>query len=425
MGIQKNIPSQKQGQKSSRPLGAVLCVTLLLFTSTSSWAEQGHQSKKASLTPNIHSVFAEIQGGQETGDGRYFNRADQWLNQIPPKGKNQGKILGLRAWIAVFQHDFERAAELAEKALLLQPGVAFHYGVLSDAALELGDYEKALRSTQKMLDLKPDQAAFSRAAHLRELFGDPTGAIEFWEKAIEAGAPTPVSTAWCQVELGDVYFNQGHIKTAQQHYQRALETRPGDHRALARLARIHHLKNNHAGAEQLYQSAIATLPLPQYLADLGDFYLETGRIKKANAQFEQVALSAQLDTLTAKQPNRDLALFYANHDLNIEKAVQIAESAIKSRKDIFTYDVLAWSYFKAKRYTEAHAAITHALKLGTKNATLHYHAGRISQALGNSAAAKKHFESALAQNPYFDLKKAKIAKQHLAHLALTQKGAPS
>ena len=46
--------------------------------------------------------------------------------------------------------------------------------------------------------------------------------------------------------------------------------------------------------------------------------------------------------------------------------------------------------------------MTQALALGTRDAMLFYHAGMIERALGNAEAARKHLESALETNPYWD-----------------------
>ncbi len=401
-------------------------ILLLLLRSNPVFPQENGRTNRITKPPDIPAVMAEIRRGQETGDASYFVRAEKWLENIPPNGAAQGHILGLRAWIALFQHEFEKAEHLAEQARRLQPLVAFHYGVLSDAALELGKYEQSLQAAQKMLNLQADQAAYSRAAHLRELHGDSTGAIELWGKAIAAGARTPESsTAWCQVELGDVYWNLGQISKAHDLYLSALKTQPGSHRALARLARIHAVKNDFETAEHHYQQAIAARPLPEYLEALGDLYLTLGREQEAENQFAQVIFSARLDALEGKPPNRELAFFYARHNRNLMEALRIAEAEIDRRKDIMTYDVLAWAYYKNGRYSEAETAINRALRLGTPYPRLYFHAGMIATALGNPVVAHKHFKTALSLNPHFDLKAAKVAKTQLLQHPHLKKGGPS
>ena len=47
---------------------------------------------------------------------------------------------------------------------------------------------------------------------------------------------------------------------------------------------------------------------------------------------------------------------------------------MKTRKDVYAYDLLAWSLHKQGRNREAAEAMTRALSLGTKDSQLQYHA---------------------------------------------------
>ena len=51
-----------------------------------------------------------------------------------------------------------------------------------------------------------------------------------------------------------------------------------------------------------------------------------------------------------------------------------------------------------------------AMQLGTRDALLYYHAGMISQALGENRQAAQDLSQALAINPHFDLLQAHIAR---------------
>jgi len=53
------------------------------------------------------------------------------------------------------------------------------------------------------------------------------------------------------------------------------------------------------------------------------------------------------------------------------------------------------------------------MRLGTRDALIHYHAGMIYQKLGARRIAEKHLRAALEINPTFDLLQAEIAKQAL------------
>ncbi|MDC4223588.1 MAG: tetratricopeptide repeat protein [Candidatus Manganitrophus sp.] len=369
-------------------------------------------------------AWAYIQKGRETGDVAYFTRAERLLEKSLAQTEANGEVLGLRAWVALFKHEFKEAAVWGEKARAAQPKVSFHYGILSDAYLEMGDYPRAIEAAQTMIDLNPDQGSFSRAAHLRSLHGDPEGAIELWQKAIHAGAPAAENTAWCQVELGDEFFNIGRLKEAERAYQEALKTFPGYHRAAAGLARLRTAAGKEAEAITLYQQAIESIPYPHYFASLGDLYSKRGKTEEARKQYALVEQIAKLDQVNQVLYNRDLALFYADHDRNLEEALRLIEREAAVRKDIYTYDALGWLYYKSQRYSEADRAIMEALRLGTKDPRLLYHAGMIARAAGKEKKAKRLLNQALALNPHFHPAYAQNAQQTLAAIGKA-KGGPS
>lgn len=376
----------------------------------------------ASLPLRNRLAWAYIQKGRESGDAAYFTRAERLLEKSLAQAADNGEALGLRAWVALFKHEFKEAADWAEKARAIQPKVPFHDGVLSDAFLEMGDYPKAIDAAQKMIDLKPDQGAFSRAAHLRSLHADTEGAIDLWQKAIRAGSSHSENTAWCQVELGEEYFNLGKIKEAEEAYRSALETFPGYHRALAGLARLRAAEGKEEEASKLYRQAIETIPYPHYFASFGDLYMKMGKTEEAKKQYAMVEQIAKLDQIHQVLYNRDLALFYADHDLNLDEALRLIEREAAVRKDIYTYDVLGWVYYKSQRYPEAEKAIKEALRLGTKDPRLLYHAGMIARAVGKEKEAGRLLGQALALNPHFHPRYEKRAREILAEMGKLRGG---
>ena len=58
-----------------------------------------------------------------------------------------------------------------------------------------------------------------------------------------------------------------------------------------------------------------------------------------------------------------------------------------------------------------------ALRLGTQDAKLLYHAGMIARRARDRAAATEYLRRALALSPQFDLLQARTARQALAELA--------
>jgi tetratricopeptide (TPR) repeat protein len=342
-----------------------------------------------------------IQKARENGDASFFNLAESLLTKSLEKEPNNAEAIGLRAWVALFKHEFKDAARWAEKGLAQSPQTSFYYGLLSDAHLEMGDYPEALSYAQKMVDLRPDQGSYSRAAYLRSIHGDSAGAVELWQTAIRSGAANAENTAWCRVELGDEYFNGGKLAKAEEAYQAALKTFPGYHRGLAGMGKVRAAQKRWAESAEFYQRAAGVIPYPQYISFLGDVYTRMQKFEEARKQYDLVEYIAKLDRVNQVLYNRDLALFYADHHANPDEALRLAQKELEVRKDIYTYDILAWAYYQNQRYPEAKRAIDQAMKLGTRDARIFFHAGMIASALGNQKAARNYLTQAISINPYF------------------------
>ena len=87
---------------------------------------------------------------------------------------------------------------------------------------------------------------------------------------------------------------------------------------------------------------------------------------------------------------------------------------MKTRRDIYEYDALAWVLYQSRQYADAKQASDKALELHTPEPSFSYHAGMISLALGDREASRKHLERALALNPNFDPKQAALARAALS-----------
>ncbi len=83
------------------------------------------------------------------------------------------------------------------------------------------------------------------------------------------------------------------------------------------------------------------------------------------------------------------------------------------RRDIYGADALAWTALKANKISEAQAAIKDALRLGTQDAKLFYHAGMIAEVAGYKNASRDFIKRALALNPQFDALQSVAARKIL------------
>jgi tetratricopeptide (TPR) repeat protein len=89
-----------------------------------------------------------------------------------------------------------------------------------------------------MISIRPDIRSYSRISYLREIHGDPEGAIEAMKLAVDAGQPGAEGTEWARVQLGKLYEQTGELKYAEMNYAISLQNRPNYPYALAGLARL-------------------------------------------------------------------------------------------------------------------------------------------------------------------------------------------
>ena len=82
---------------------------------------------------------------------------------------------------------------------------------------------------------------------------------------------------------------------------------------------------------------------------------------------------------------------------------QLATAELTVRRDVYTYDVLAWALFRNGQRAEAVPAIEKALSLNTPEPLFHQHAARIFESAGRGEEARRHRERAAALNPKFDI----------------------
>jgi tetratricopeptide (TPR) repeat protein len=249
--------------------------------------------------------------------------------------------------------------------------------------------------------------------------GDSAGAIADLERAIasgKAGKQPAESIAWAEWQLGSDLFARGNLAKAEAYYKQSLETYPNYYRALAGLAQVRAAQKRYDDAIEFYRKALAILPMPEYAAALGDIYAKTGQPEKAKQQYDLVEYIGKLSELNQALYNRELAYFYADHDIKLTEALDLAKRELDYRKDIYAYDLLAWNLYKNGKLAEARDAIDEALKLGTKDAKLFYHAGMIHYRLGDRDKAKEFLNRALLTNPHFHILFADTAAQTLTQL---------
>ena len=357
-----------------------------------------------------------------SGDANYYTYAERiYEKAVELDPKNDDAITGL-SWVHSGRHQFPKSIELANKAVALNEQNNLAYGLLGDAELELGNYAAAFEHYQKMIDLRPDIASYSRSAHLLHVTGQTFRAAWLMRQAINAGSAFAENTAWCRAQLALIYFSDGHLPAAEQVLEDALQKTPDNRHALAAMGKIKAALKDYPAAIGCYQKAIARTPEHDSLVALGDLYELTG--DKAAAE-KQYALVEELHRKghAASDTTHDfpMAQFYVDHDRNLVEALRLAEER-KTTKNVFEADILAWCYYKNGDLESAKKTIQRALSQKTPEAKFLYHAGMIYDAAGDRVAAQHYLYRAISLNPNFSPVLAPIAAQKLQELGQATAG---
>ena len=354
---------------------------------------------------------AYMQKARETGDITYIDLAEKTLQTAWKSLQSTAGQRGISPMPCTCGMPLTKPLVQAQKAVALDPTDSHAYGILGDAYLEVGKYEAAAHTYQRMIQLQGDLYAYSRLSGLKSLQGDTAGAVADLERAIQLGQAQerpPESIAWAMWQLGNELLALGQLPAAEASYLQALNTFPDYYRALAGLAQVRAAQQRYPEAVELYRKAIAIVPLPDYAAALGDVYAKLGRPEDAQKQYDLVEYIGYLNTLNKVLYNRELAFFYADHDRKLPEALDLAKRELEVRQDIYAYDVLAWALYKNGRPQEALPAMMEALKLGTKDARLFFHAGMIHHRLAEHEKARDYLRRALETNPYFHILHAEV-----------------
>ncbi|BCM93158.1 hypothetical protein IAD21_05046 [Abditibacteriota bacterium] len=362
-----------------------------------------------------------LQRLRETSDHRFLtpalHAARASLHAVSEQQNTGGLSALARAELA--GHDFAGAATHARRLMALEPTKSGPHSLLGDALLEMGDYSGAAREFARAQTLGADGVEIeTRQARLDVLYGRTDKAQEHFTRALALALDWPVppreTISWCYWQMGETAFLMGDLDGAERHYRDALTVNSEDFRAQAGLGRVLAARGDLNGAINQFKSATT------FLSSLGDLYHLAGREREARATYKLVEFSfspAKATTasmrLHARLHLRELALFYADHDLHAPDAYDLAKRDYVLRHDIYGADVLAWTAFKAGHLSEAQVAARTALRLGTPDARLYYHAGLIERALGNHDTAKKFLQQALDLNPHFDPLQAPLAQRAL------------
>ena len=364
---------------------------------------------------------AYVQKARETGDISYYELAEQGLKkslELESQDAEAASTFTQLGSVQFAEHRFAEAALSADRALKLADDPAA-MALAGDAQLEMGNYAKAESFFARLAspdDGRPhtgrEYLRTTRQASLAWIRGDVEQSISLMRQAcrLSEDAHLPAeNVAWTHFMLGEQLLQSGNLPQAESEMNAALRAFPLYHRALAGMGQIRAAQLRFSEASDFYQRAIAVIPLPLYASALGDINRRQKKDAEAEKQYALVEYIGQLGTLNKQVYNRELALFFADHDRHLTEALALAQKELEVRHDVYAWDALAWTLIKNNRAEDAHEAMQKALAVGTNDPMLFFHAAAIERKVGNPHAAD-FARKALAISPEFHMRYADEAR---------------
>jgi len=389
-------------------------------------AIEGLQAKLRN-NPNDHKsrlllAQAFMQEARVTGDHPYYDGAAMALLEVVLQAEPENfEALCCKASLSLTQHHFAQGLGIAQQAQKINPNSGYVYGLLTDANVEMGHYDEAVKMADKMNLLRPDLPAYARVSYLREIHGDVPGAIQAMDMATKAGYAGLEQTEWTRVGLGHLFEVSGDTASAHGYYLMALAARPGYAYALAGLGRIAAARKDYPQAIKFYQQARITVKDYAFTDELTDLYRLNGQAGESKKMAEEAidmlasaAKEADDNEQMGHYADRELAYAYLKTN-ELDKALEHAKIEYARRPDnIDVNETMAWVLYKRGAFAEAQKYMQVARRTGSQNPVLLCRAGLILTKLGKTAEGPALIEKSLKTAPYLDAEVEAEGKKLLA-----------
>ena len=335
-----------------------------------------------------------LQRAREGGGVADYRRAEAWaLRSLTRRGFRNGKAQLVLASSLLAQHRFIEARSAAEALVALDSTQLGYRALLGEIQLELGDYAAARRTYRDLAPAWRNLAVAPRLARWAELEGRTTEARYILEAAVAAARERrdlPVEqVAWFHLRLADLELRNGRLRAAERAVREGLAFVPNDARLLAARARLEAARGRWRQAIRWGERALTIAPDIATVALVGDAWAAWGDSARGRAFWARAEAAGPANP----EPfNRQWTLFLLDHGRRLHEARDLLRDEITTRGDVYGWDQLAWALYLTGDHVAADGAMAQALRLGTRDAMLSYHAGRIALAAADTARAARWLE---------------------------------
>lgn len=349
---------------------AALVVGIVLGRSL--WIERTALADPSIVLADAEASLAEA---LRTDNTQSFDRAYQGYVSILEEQPQHPEALRGAAIADIGLHRFEAARARAQQATELRPDDHIALAAFVDANIEVGNYEEAERQLDKLLALRPGLEAYSRLSYLRQLTGDPAGAVEAMFLARSAAAGLAYETTRVEGFLGEVFLAQGDLASAAEHFQQAHAGDPTKPAGRTGQGQVLIRQGDVEGAKSVADEVLLDHP-----DDTGALMLlaETSRRLGDDRTADEAAnavISAALGEHEAGFGVDPSAPLFASSWGNADDGLRLAEILYEERPaNVKVAHAYAWALHQVGRQDEAIGPMQEAIRFGVSDSLLAEHA---------------------------------------------------
>ncbi len=324
-----------------------------------------------------------LQRARERGSDADLARAEVAARaSLARRRAHNAPAMAVLAGALLAQHRFVEARDAAGELVALAPESHAAHALLGEVLLELGAYDEARGIFIRLRAWSHDPAVAPRLARWRELEGRPEEADRLLRdarrRALALHTLPREQRAWFQLRVGELALRYGRLGEAKAAFEAGLAESPQDHRLLAAGARLAAERRDWRRAIELGDRALAGALDPAMLGLLADAHRALGDTAAA-AEHERVMDVALLGQ--AGPFHRAWSLHLLDRGRSVPDVLARAEAELRTRRDVYGWDLYAWALHRAGRHPEAAAAMDSARALGTRDPLLERHARAIAAAV--------------------------------------------
>lgn len=353
----------------------------------------------------------------QTGDPSFYDVARTALDEADAIVGDAPDTLVARGQLLLSLHQFSEALDVGERAVAARPDNAASLAVVVDAQTELGRYDEAAETLQRMVDLAPGVAALTRVSYQRELRGDLDGALLALRQS-QASAASDLDRARVRVLTAALLLRTGDVDGAADELTEAARLEPSLPDGVIGRAEVDVARGDVEAAITALSDAGDRLPVPTVLAIEVALQREVERAGEADDTAEVLRAIAELQQSGGQVVDLEMALFEATEG-DPQRALEYAESAYDARGDnVFVADALAWARFRAGDVEGARPLVDEALRLDGATPATRVRMAAVLDANGEADAARQLLSSALAEAAWTSLPERSTAVELADRLGL-------